>query len=83
MMSSEDQLYRSPNHTPDRGVPLHPRVVALLTALEAQEGGVFRRPDGLPYERKTDGGGQIKTAFAGACRRAGIANFTPHDCRHT
>ena len=29
------------------------------------------------------GGGQIKTAFAGALRRPGIAEATPHDCRHT
>jgi integrase len=43
----------------------------------------FRRPDGLPYARKTDGGGQIKTAFKAACRRAGISDFTPHDCRHS
>jgi integrase len=28
-------------------------------------------------------GGQIKTAFYGACRRAEIDDFSPHDCRHT
>ncbi len=66
-----------------RGVPLHDCVIAELANLPRREGAVFRRPDGRPYERKTDGGGQIKTAFKGACRRAGIENFTPHDCRHT
>lgn len=67
----------------DRGVPLHPRVVAALANLKHRKGNVFRRPDGAPYEVKDDGGGQIKTGFKGACRRAGITNFTPHDCRHT
>jgi integrase len=66
-----------------RGVPLHSRVVAALANLEHRLGRVFLRPDGLPYAFKSDGGGQIKTAFNGACRRAGIADFSPHDCRHT
>ncbi len=66
-----------------RGVPLHDRVIAELANLPDREGAVFRRPDGRPYTVKVDGGGQIKTAFKGACRRAGIENFTPHDCRHT
>lgn len=66
-----------------RGVPLHRRVVADLANLKHRQGAVFRRPDGMPYEPKDDGGGQIKTAFNGACRRAGISDFTPHDCRHT
>lgn len=67
----------------DRGVPLHPRVLAALASLRHGDGAVFRRPDGFPYQPKGDGGGQIKTAFAGACRRAMIKDFTPHDCRHT
>jgi integrase len=66
-----------------RGVPVHPRVIAALEKLPHREGRVFRRPDGLAYSEKDDGGGQIKTAFRGACRRAGIPNFSPHDCRHT
>ena len=66
-----------------RGVPLHPRVMAELQALKHREGAVFRRPDGKPYARKADGGGQIKTAFKAACRRVGISDFTPHGCRHT
>jgi integrase len=67
----------------DRGVSLHPGLVVTLANIKHREGTVFRRPDGKPYEVKDDGGGQIKTAFNGACRRAGITNFTPHDCRHT
>jgi integrase len=71
-----------------RGVPLHPRAVAALARIEGREGEVFRRPDGAPYERPKgaedhSAGSRISTAFAGAARRAGIDNFSPHDCRHT
>ncbi|MBL8908036.1 MAG: site-specific integrase [Rhizobiales bacterium] len=68
---------------PARGVPLHGRAVAALANIEHREGPVFLTDEGLPYAPKDDGGGQIKTGFAGACRRAGIEDFHPHDCRHT
>lgn len=77
-----------------RGVPLPPRAVAELANLPwDREGAVFRRPAGkirktgrvwLPYEsRDGEGGGQVKTAWSGMLKRAGISDFTPHDCRHT
>jgi integrase len=74
-----------------RGVPLHPRVVAALANIKHRDSEVFRRPDGLPYERPAEGddddtsaGTRIKTAFGGARRRAGIKRrFGPHGCRHT
>jgi integrase len=73
-----------------RGVPLHSRVVTALANLPHRHGEVFRRPDGLPYAPldaddpgETSAGGRIKTAFRGAVRRAGLADFHPHDCRHT
>lgn len=66
-----------------RGVPLHDRAFEALANIKHRVGPVFLRPDGKPYKEKLDGGGQIKTAFAGACRRAGVKDFSPHDCRHT
>jgi integrase len=72
-----------------RGVPLHARVIAELRKLDPQESGaVFLTNEGKPYAKPREwngggGGGQIKTAFDGACRRAGIEDFTPHCCRHT
>lgn len=78
-----------------RGVPLHPRAVAALANLPHRTGAVFRRslpyttasgvkrPLGGPYEVREDGGGQIKTAWKGMLKRAGISDFSPHDCRHT
>ena len=62
--------------------------VLALANLPHRDGEVFRRPDGFPYERPkraddTSAGSRIKKAFAGACRRAGIRDFSVHGCRHT
>jgi hypothetical protein len=66
------------------------RQVYLSKWTRQPEDEVFRRPDGLPYERPDDddlddtsAGTRISSAFSGACRRAKITDFHPHDCRHT
>ncbi|MGO9686166.1 MAG: tyrosine-type recombinase/integrase [Beijerinckiaceae bacterium] len=71
-----------------RGIPLSQRALLALANLPHREGEVFRRPDGLPYERPkrfddTSAGSRIRKAFAAACKRAGVSDFSPHDCRHT
>jgi integrase len=87
-LDSAHVTFRRTKNGEARGVPLHPRLLAKLRTLPHHEGRVFRRPDGNPYQRPTDGsdvsaGSRISTAFRGACRRAGITDFHPHDCRHT
>jgi hypothetical protein len=62
--------------------------VVALANLPHREGELFRRPDGRAYERPkrpddTSAGSRIKKAFAGACSRAGIKDFSVHGCRHT
>jgi integrase len=64
-----------------RGVPLHRDLVTELANLPHRDGSVFRRPDGKPYNPRGERGGQIKTAFQGAVKRAGLNNFRVHDCR--
>lgn len=91
-------IYLDTKNGDDRGVPLHPSVVAALANLPHREGAVFRRPDGEPYEEKDGEGGQIKKAFSIAAVKAGMgtrqrdpktkrwiykATVTPHTCRHT
>jgi integrase len=67
-----------------RNVILPPRVVVALANVPHRDGAVFRRPDGQPYGDHDGYGGQIKTAWKGAIRRAGLnPEFTPHTCRHT
>src|SRR5262249_52552524 len=71
---------RTPTKQP-RTVPLTEPVISALASLPHREGEVFRRPDGKPYARKEVAGGEIKTAFRAACRRAGIDGLTPRDLR--
>jgi integrase len=68
-----------------RNAEIPPRAVIAIANLPHRDGMIFRRPDGRPYE-DTAGryGGQIKTAWRGAIRRAGLRDeLTPHACRHT
>lgn len=67
-----------------RVVPMPPEAVAALANMPNRKGHVFRTQKGAAYEdRKGMGGGQVKTAWAGMCKRAKISDFSPHDCRHT
>ena len=68
-----------------RDVNFSPRVVAALANLPHRDGPVFLGPQGQPYvDRERRYGGQIKTAWAGAIRRARLnPELTPHDLRHT
>ncbi len=94
----EDDMDVNTKNGEPRGIPLHPRAVAALANLPHRIGAVFRKPYkgpkksadnrfekwlGAPYERRTNGGGMIKSAWGTMCKAAGITNFTPHDCRHT
>jgi integrase len=87
-LSRRHVVFRKTKNGDARGVPLHDRVVVALANLPHRDDEVFRRPDGLLYERPkraddTSAGSRIKKAFAGACKRAGIADFAAHGCRHT
>ncbi len=60
-----------------RVAALPPAVVAALASLPAEADGsrrgmVFRSDDGEPYTLRDGQGGQIKTGWATACRRAGL-----------
>jgi integrase len=68
-----------------RNAVLVPRIIAALANLPHRVGSVFRRPDGQPYaDRRGAYGGQVKRAWHGAIRRAGLdPALTPHDLRHT
>ena len=68
----------------DRGVPLHPLAHEALETIKGREGRVFRTQFGVPYyDTGKLAGGQVKTAWAGMCRRAEVADVTPHTMRHT
>lgn len=61
------------------------RAVITLANKVRPQGPVFVTHHGAGYSnRNRNGGGQIKTAWKAAVRRAGLdPELTPHDCRHT
>lgn len=61
------------------------RAANALADTIAHDGRVFRTGSGAAYsDRHRQGGGQIKTGWKAALRRAGLAaDLTPHDLRHT
>lgn len=82
-------LLRDTKQGRDRVADLPPRAVAALGNLPHREGHVFRPPAKRGKQAKHYantrgmGGGQIATAWAGACRRAKITDASPHTLRHT
>lgn len=96
-------ILRDTKNGKDRPASMPSGVVAALSALKHREGPVFLRPERLPGGRARmvayvdngkECGGQIKTGFRAACRRAGLGTWsedgkrftpdvTPHDLRHT
>lgn len=66
-------LLRDTKNGDDRPARLPPATIVGLANLPGRKGQVFRRPDGEAYSDKhRQEGGQIKRAFATACRRAGL-----------
>ena len=56
---------------------LHERTLRALNKLPHRQGAVLRTLSAREYARKRP---SIKTAFKGACRRAGVGNITLRDC---
>lgn len=82
-------LLRDTKQGRDRVAEPPPRTVAALAGIKHREGRVFRPPakrgKQATHYADTGGlyGGQVASAWRGACRRAGIADATPHTLRHT
>ncbi len=83
------QFINTKNGT-SRGVPLHQKVITALKQMKHTTGCVFLKTDGGIYRpldetnpHDKSAGTRIKTGFQGAVRRAGLTDFSPHDCRHT
>lgn len=69
-------MLRDSKNGRDRKAALSDGAFEALANLEGREGAVFRRDDGEPYaDRLRVEGGQIRTAFNSACRRAGLLRW--------
>lgn len=79
----------------DRWIPLHPTARAALDPLLTETRPVFTRDNRIidpvfltdkrrpyPDTRKGMGSNPMRRAHVAACKRAGVADFRPHDWRH-
>lgn len=98
-LSRSEAVFLETKNGTKRKAAIPSACIVTLANLPHREGRVFRRPyrggegAGLSEEERKIGtayvdkgrvgGGQIKKAWRGACNRAGIADATPHDLRHT
>lgn len=78
-------VFRDTKNGTDRAAALPEAAVIALANLPGREGRVFRTDSGAPYhDAERQYGGQIKTAWRSALRRAQITVPTsPHDLRHS
>jgi integrase len=85
-ISPANRLYRPSGEAAPSGPRAESRIgtAGVASGPQQRNGRVFRRDDGEPYhDAERQYGGQIKTAWRTACKRAGLADVTPHDLRHT
>lgn len=67
-------ILRDTKNGTDRKARLSPAAITAFANMPHRDGKVFRRDDGEPYaDRRRESGGQTKTAFTNACKRAGMA----------
>jgi len=80
-------VLRDTKNGTDRGVPIHRQLVKVLSALPSaatKQGRVFLTDRGNPYKnRNREEGGQCRSAWTSACRRAGIVDLHQHGLCHT
>jgi integrase len=79
LSTSRLTLYQTKSGEP-RGIPVNRAVYDALVAIEPEQA----RRDGLVFKRRSGAAwGQVRTAFAGALKRAAIGGFRFHDLRHS